>query len=149
LARWLIELEGENFDLEEFPYWFPDGEICAMADDGSTYLTGPGFDALADAGEVYAAALAALDECFAIVSLLQSNVRRPNIGAVVREENDGSRKGCVFGSVRMVGRSKMHVKATIVGADLNLRVPTQAQVLLATSLQDSGGVGGITRQEGA
>ncbi|MDO9067717.1 MAG: hypothetical protein Q7W05_04595 [Deltaproteobacteria bacterium] len=130
MARWLIRLEGENFDLEEFSYWFPDGEICAMTDNGSTYLTGPGFNALTDARKVHEAALVALDECFAIVSLLQSNVRRPNIGAVVREEDDGSKKGCVFGSARLVGRSKMHVKSTIVGADMNLRVPTQAQVLL-------------------
>jgi len=136
LARWLIELEGENFDLEEFSYWFPDGEICAMADNGSTYLTGPGFDALVDAGAVHVAALAALDECFAIVSLLQSNVRRPNIGAVVREEDDGSRRRCVFGSAKMVGRSKMHVNSTIMRADMNIRVPTQAQVLLGAVSTD-------------
>jgi hypothetical protein len=44
MARWLVQLEGETTDLEEFPYWFPVGDAHAIEEDGGTYITGSAFD---------------------------------------------------------------------------------------------------------
>ena len=53
MARWLIQLSGDDFDVDEFPHWFPHGEPAhAFREDGKTYLTGARFDVLTDLSEV-------------------------------------------------------------------------------------------------
>lgn len=49
MARWLVKLEGANFDLEDFPYRFPSGPALAMSDSNGTYLAGEVFESLGDA----------------------------------------------------------------------------------------------------
>ena len=29
-VQWFVEIHGKAFDTEEFPFWFPDGEIFAV-----------------------------------------------------------------------------------------------------------------------
>lgn len=132
MARWLVELNGEPFDVDEFRRWFPSGEMRAIAENGKVYLTGEVFETLTDAARVYEAARLAADECFAIIALLQPELRRPSVGTVFREENDGSRSGYAFSAGSATGRSKargtLEVQGEASGAAL-----TQAQVFLAAS----------------
>ena len=44
MRRWLVELDRERSDVEEFPERFPDGDIHAVENDGKVYLTGSAFD---------------------------------------------------------------------------------------------------------
>jgi hypothetical protein len=57
MARWLVQLEGYQFDLEEFPNWFPDGDVYAIEENGSVYLVGPAFEGLLKDSQVYKTAL--------------------------------------------------------------------------------------------
>jgi hypothetical protein len=52
VARWLVKLDGERADLEEFPQSFPDGELYAIEKDGNVYLTGEELERLTSATEV-------------------------------------------------------------------------------------------------
>jgi len=69
MARWLAELRGDRMDLEEFPEWFPNGEIFAVEEAGRFYLVGPALDALHDADDVLKAATGALDRFTAVILL--------------------------------------------------------------------------------
>lgn len=52
MARWLVQLSGERMDLEEFPRWFPDGEVSAIEENEAFFLVGPAFEVLPNA-ELY------------------------------------------------------------------------------------------------
>ena len=116
MARWLIQLTGDRFDLEEFPYWFPNGDIYAIAENDSVYLVGPSFDQYDEASQVLEAATEALDDFSAIVRLLWPALSRPSVEKVFREDNDGNRKGYVFMSGHATCRSKARATLTVNGA---------------------------------
>lgn len=130
MSRWLVELVGEPSDLEEFPLWFPDGDLCAIAESGKTYITGPALDAFDEASQVRDAVLAAVDCFSAIIALLGPSFRRPSVGLVYKESDDGQRQGfCLLtasGEIRVKGRAILSVS----GEPPPNRVPTQAQQLL-------------------
>jgi len=136
MARWLVQLEGERIDLEEYPRWFPDGDIYAVEENGKVYLIGPAFEELEEARQVHEAALKALDEFSALISLLEPNIQRPGLARVLREDENGRRKGSVFVSGSLNARSKMRAAATTEGADQDRPSPTQTQTLLLGSRAD-------------
>lgn len=137
MSRWLIRLQGEQLDLEEFPKWFPNGDVYAIKEDEGYYLTGPALDAKADADTVLTRAAQALNEYSAVVSLLWSAFRKPSIGQVIREDDAGKRSAYIFVSGIAAGRSKM--SGVLVDASGKAAAPstTQAQDLLAASKRSS------------
>ena len=133
MARWLVQLEGDPFDLEEFPYWFPDGDVYAIAENGTVYITGPAIEALKDSSQVREAALQAVDEFSAVIALLWSSLQRPSVGHVYRDGDDGKRQTFAFGSATATARCKVRATGTVDGVRQERREPTQAQRLLAGS----------------
>ena len=105
MARWLIEVCGEKFDTEEIPYWFPDGEAYAFVENADTFLTGNAFEACADPGEVHELADRIIDEFYAVICLLQAGARRPTVGKICRESDDGTRTGYVAISALRIANS--------------------------------------------
>jgi hypothetical protein len=91
MARWLIEITGEPFDLEEYPRWFPDGDAFAILQDQRVFLTGPRFDRAGSAEAVRDEADVVLRELFGVVSLLWPPARLPSVGHVQYEHDDGRR----------------------------------------------------------
>jgi len=139
MARWLVEINGDAFDVDEFPYWFPAGEAHAVAENGKVFLVGGALDVLAEASDVHDVAVQLVDEYFAIIGLLQPGLRRPSVGVVFREDDDGTRKGFAFLSGVAAGRSKAHptlTVATVAGEQKRATRPTQAQELLAATRSD-------------
>ncbi len=137
MARWLIQLEGESFDLVEFPRWFPDGDAYAVEENGKVYITGPTLEDCSEASQVYEAAHQIIDEFSAVIALLWPSLRRPSIGHVIREGDDGSRRSYAFASASATGRSKARFVATIDGVQQDQKRRTQAQELLAGSHVDA------------
>lgn len=130
MARWLVGLEGERFDIEEFPYWFPSGEVHAVQLDEEVFLAGHRFEQLSEATKVYEAAQAAFDELFAVISLFQSNLVRPQISSVIREQDDGSRDTVMPVSAVVRARSKASGAVGLVGENEKYSAGTKAQALL-------------------
>jgi hypothetical protein len=132
MPRWLVELVGERADTEEFPRWFPDGDIYAVEQDGKHYLTGARFESFDDGGAVRAEAAEKLKGISAAISLLWSSLNPPEVGAVYREHENGLRdvwvfpKGCTL---------RMKLGAVIVTGDgIDTRpAKTQAQEMLAAA----------------
>jgi hypothetical protein len=132
-----VQLEGEKIDLEEYPHWFPDGDIFAITEGDKVFLTGPAFTTLADAGGVHEAAIAAVDEFSAIITLLWPSLQRPTVGVVYSEDDAGVRRGTHFlATGRVTVRAKARATLTAIGPDGEPMPPppfTQAQALLAAS----------------
>lgn len=136
MARWLVEITGDAFDVDEFPFWFPSGDAHAVADNGKVFLAGATLEALAEASDVHDSAVQLVDEYFAIIGLLQPGLRKPSIGVVFREDDDGTRKGFVFLSGVATVRSKARATLADAGEQKWATRPTQAQHLLAASRSD-------------
>jgi hypothetical protein len=133
MARWLVQLEGDRFDLEEFPRWFPDGDIFFTEEKTTFFLVGRALEKLPDAAAVQVEAMRALEECSSIISLLCPNIEKPATGNVIREEDDGSRGTFIF--VPLAGvRARAKVGAMLTGgAQPEAPSPTQAQQLQAAA----------------
>jgi hypothetical protein len=138
MTRWLVQLEGNPCDLEEFPYWFPDGDVHAIEENGSVYLVGPAFEALSEASQVREAALQTVDEFSAIITLLGSSLQRPKMGRVFREDESGKRQAFIFLGASITGRSKTgRATITVGGVEQARHSPTQAQILFSGSRMDT------------
>lgn len=139
MARWLVKLEGDLFDLEEYPRWFPRGDVYAVTLDGETFLTGSAFQKFGDAVQVRDAAVQVLDEFSSVISLLWSSLRRPTIsGRIMYEDDNGDRKlhhilVAETGTFRIKGGM---VSVSVNGLPAQAEVPTQAEQLLEASRQD-------------
>ena len=133
MSRWLVKLEGTSFDLEDFPYWFPRGQVFATADADGTYLVGELLEACSDSAAVYQTAETLLDEMHAVICLLDPGIRRPTIGVVLRENDAGKRTGTIYASATIGGRSKVRATLTVEGAANTPPSETQAQLLLAAA----------------
>ena len=138
MARWLVEISGDCFDVEEFPLWFPSGDIHSVTENGKVFLVGDTLDAITEASDVHDMAVQQLDEYFEIIRLLVPGLRKPSIGTVFRENNAGVRQGFIFLSSTVTARCKIHATLTDAG-EQNLaarKTQTQAQDLLAASRSD-------------
>ena len=133
MARWLVEINGDPFDVDEFPFWFPNGDAYAIAENGKFFLTGELFDALTEPSQVHETAEQIADEYFAVICLLQHGLKKPSIGNVFRETDDGVRHGFAILSGVASGRSKARGTLTVAGEQEAKSKPTQAQELLAAS----------------
>jgi len=138
MSRWLVKLEGDRFDLEEYPYWFPQGDAYAITLDEDVYITGTAFDKFTSAAQVKDSAVQILDEFSSVISMLSPGIRRPKIDHIVYEEENGTRQVHHILSVEpMVMRSKLRATLSLGEGGLDsCRGPTQAEQLLSASRQD-------------
>jgi len=131
MARWLVQLSGDRMDLEEFPRWFPDGEVSAIEENGAFFLVGLGFEVLPNAEAVLGEAVRTLDRFTAVISLIWPGLRKPAVSHVFREADEGKRDAFVFLSGGVSARSKVGAVAVSVGAPQQPPQRTQAQELLS------------------
>jgi hypothetical protein len=137
MSRWLIKLQGEKLDLEEFPRWFPSGEVYGMEEQGKYYLTGPAFDIAGNPDEVLKTATQALNDYSAVISLLWTAFRKPNIGQVIHEDDAGNKSAYIFVSGIASGRSKMSGVLVDASGTGSCPATTQAQDLLGKARASS------------
>ena len=128
MTRWLIELNGEPFDTDEFVYWFPDGEeVFGLSEGKHRYLTGPAFQTCSEAECVDEMANQYIDEMLSVIVLLQAGVKRPTIGKIILENSDGSRETFALAQGHSHGRAKL--RAQLIPAS-QPKSPTEAQQFL-------------------
>ena len=126
MARWLAKLDADAEDLDDFTRWFPRGEVFAEANADGVFLVGSGLDVHEDVGQVKAVAEQALDEFFGVISLLSKATKRPRLGGIFHEDDEGVRREHIFLTSSIFVRLRGHVRGGGTG-------PTQAQLLLAGS----------------
>src|SRR5688572_32513 len=127
MARWLVQLSGERMDLEEFPRWFPDGDVYAVEENGAFFLVGPMLEGLPDAQAVLNEAVRVLDGFAAVISLLWPSLKKPTASHVFRETDEGKRNAYVFLTGAASARAKVHAVGVSVGGPLHPPQRTRAQ----------------------
>lgn len=133
MSRWLIELKGDRLDVEEFPKWFPRGDIYAIEEGGNVYLVGSALDGMKEPDAVLAKVQEALDEFSAVISLLWNGFTKPQIGQVLLEDSSGKRSAYLFMTGIAAGRSKASGVLVDAGAMAAAPKTTQAQDMLAAA----------------
>jgi hypothetical protein len=134
MARWLVQIDGDRFDIEELPFWFPSGEIYAIEENSTVFLVGSRLEQVTDASKVQQVAAKAIEDFYSVIYLIEPGIRRPSVGTVFREHDDGTRHGYAVLSAVVSGRSKARASVTTAGnAEPEENRLTQAQELLAAS----------------
>ncbi|MDY7117443.1 hypothetical protein RAN53_13905 [Halomonas sp. SSL-5] len=136
MSRWLIKLCGDNFDLEEFPRWFPDGDIFSFEENGSVYLSGPAFESHEEFSKIQDMALQVIYEFSAVISLLCPGHRRPADFEVIKETDDGKHERYIPASTIATIRSKVKAVPVVGGQGLEELSITQGQVLLSGAIDN-------------
>lgn len=99
--------KDEDFELEDYPRWFPDGDIFAIKKpDGYYYLCGPELDNLPTPQEAQARAATVLARFFAIGSILWNGLRKPKTNGVYELMPDGSLQLHSLFSGTLISRGK-------------------------------------------
>ncbi len=109
-------------DLEEVACHFDTEPMRAIKDGDKYYLCGQSLAKLDDATVVRDTAQSWLDEASAVISLLWPGFRKPSVGNVFRQHEDGNRDAWIFvhaGEIRFHAGGKL----TAVGAE-GQQVPT-------------------------
>lgn len=134
MARWLVQVDGEQFDIKELPYWFPSGEVYAIEEDAKVFLAGPELEKFSDPSQIHKVAARVIEEFYSVIGLLDSGIRKPSVGTVFRECDDGTRHGFAFSSGNASGRSKARAIANLDGGSSPQECSlTQAQKILIAS----------------
>lgn len=134
MPQWFVELDGDPFDVEEFPFWFPEGvSPCALKEGDKVLITSSEFEGLHEPGQVQELAETLLDELFATIRLLQAGVRRPTLGTVWRQSASGEREGFALVAAHITGRAKL--RATFATNSPNTP-QTQARSILRAARSD-------------
>ena len=136
MTRWLIELAGDPMDTEEFPNWFPDGDVFAVVHGGKHYLTGNRFEDFEDGGTVRAEAAEILKGMSATISLLWPKLVPPVVGNVIRQHDDGRRDIYFFPETGHYRNKIYPPTVTQEGIDTP-QMPTQAQRILLAAQTSS------------
>ena len=125
MARWLAELQGESYYLEDLPELFPDGNAYVFVEGDHYFLAGPRLELLPDGRLVNDLANQLVDEFAAVAAIFYGQFVRPKVGVIYREADDGNRTGMQYGIVAdIVIRSKIRAKLA------DRPGPTTAQRLL-------------------
>jgi hypothetical protein len=133
MPRYLVELKGEATDLEEFPRWYPDGPVFVSVEEQRYFLNADMFATSASPRQVLEAAEDLLDDLYAVGLLLWPSLRRPEVEAVIEEQDDGQRRRFLFAAVEETLRLKDWVEVAVNGVPQQPERPTVAQRLLAVS----------------
>jgi hypothetical protein len=132
MPRWLFQLEGGSFDLEDLASLFPDGPICVVQEQSAFYLAGSAFDPTRPVEATHPQAVSALDELTAVATLLQPAFRRPSIGPIHLEQDDGTRRGFHIGAGTVMIRARLAGNASVdpITMEPARPRPTRGQELL-------------------
>ncbi|WP_428506892.1 hypothetical protein [Roseateles sp.] len=129
--RWLVEITGDKFHLEDLPAYFPDGDMYVVLEGERYYIVGSALEVTADHAEVRALALARLEIFAAAMKLIFGHYKTPALAGTYREHPDGRRDAFASGVVaELTIVSK--IRANLDG----VAGPTQAQMLATASMKN-------------
>ena len=118
MAVWLVELQGQTYDLEELANVFTTPDLLILREGDAFLLKSSAFDALADT-DVYAKAKAFMPSLNGIASVYATGYRNVGMsGAVISIDADGTRRRSIYvsvkaGDIRLKGCTKSQVRPRI------------------------------------
>jgi hypothetical protein len=116
MARWQVELTGHRFDLEELLGWFTDPNCRVVADGGTFFLEAAELETQVGSADVHAAAQPVVKRMNGIAKLKSSSFRDVELGAGVRELDQGEQRRHVVLAVGTVeARAKVNAVLVKVG----------------------------------
>lgn len=91
MRRWLVELVGDAFFVEDIPYFFPSGPVRGLTEGGRHLLVADAFECESDAARVHELAQRLADDVTAALAVHLGHFPRPKTGIVYREDDTGNR----------------------------------------------------------
>jgi len=127
MPRWSVQLNGDKFDLEDFPEWFTNPDLQVVEELDGFYLKSVLFEPLEDAESVRSLAQELLERLIGAAKLFRPNLVPVELGPVVQQRKDGQKRHHILLVSSLTMRSKVSsVKLNVNGNDDTLDVPRPA-----------------------
>lgn len=117
MAKWLVQLSGDKFDLEDLPQWFNDPELEVIEKLDGYYLKSILFEQLGDAVLVRSKANVLLELLIGSAKLFRPDISDIKLGSVTEKTENGHRRHhhLLVSSIKM--RSKVSAVNLIVDGE--------------------------------
>ncbi len=128
MAKWLVQLSGDKFDLEDLPKWFNDPELEVVEEQDVYYLKSTFFEHLGKAVSVRSKANDLLELLVGSAKLFRPDIRDIKLGSVMEKTENGHRRHhhLLVSSIRM--RSKVSaVTLSVDGEEAQQNIPRPTQ----------------------
>lgn len=135
MARWMVKLAGDEFDLKDVSKLYTEPE-CRVArdDDGAYHLTSEAFTSMAGGGDVEAAAHELLMYVNALTSLRNSGFQPISFDGLYSLNNDGTKVHHVLLRATLSASARLHAELTVLGPD-GQPIPSAEPALAQTRLK--------------
>lgn len=117
MAGWRVQLQGNNFDLQELKEILSDHDPTIIQENSDFYLKSKDWDQLEEAKQVR-------DLAKHVIGLLDNaayvyfrDTTLITIGHIVRVDDDGRRQNFVFAEAHLALHSRLRATATVTGPD--------------------------------
>jgi hypothetical protein len=131
MAQWLVRLQGQSADLQEFPDLFRSDALNVKEEGGDYYLRSSDFDVLSDSQEVRERASGLLPVMTGIVKLHSGYSEAVAQDAVIEVKDDGTRVEFKASEVKIRARAKL-----TIGERASDTAPTKGELWMSLSQQD-------------
>jgi hypothetical protein len=111
MARWLLQLDGDSFDINAFSTVSNKYGVPVISEDGKFYLTGKIFDQFSDPSEVKELGESKIVQLYSVANIIYENIKCPCVTIVWYEDAAGNRKGTALASAQIVGRGNVSVNS--------------------------------------
>jgi hypothetical protein len=91
MTQWRVQLQGEQFDLQELKEILLDNDPCIIEEDSNFYLTSKAWDKLGESREVNAQAKAHIQDLENAAYLHHKDTASLGIGSIIRIDDDGKK----------------------------------------------------------
>jgi len=125
MAKWLLRLKGDRFDLEDLPNLFRLPEAKVVEEKGSFYLESSKLNSLTSADEVREQGKALIKLINPIAKLHRNNFLDVSEGGVIQVDDDGKRHIYVFLKESLTLRSKATAVLSVIASNGSEKVSTQ------------------------
>ncbi|MBE0415062.1 MAG: hypothetical protein IBX36_00770 [Dehalococcoidia bacterium] len=117
MAKWLVRLKGEKFDLEDLPRLLHSPELAVSEENGFYYLQSSEFESLTSSDEVRKRGIDLIDKLNGAAKLYRGNFQDVSEDGITHVEDDGRCHRYVYLEGTVTGRGKLRANATVISPD--------------------------------
>jgi hypothetical protein len=117
MAEWRVQLQGNNFDLQELKGMLSDHDPTIIQENSDFYLKSKDWDQLEEAKQVRDRAKLFIESLDSAAYVYFMDTAPIMIGRIVRADDDGHRQNFILLEGHLVGHSRLRATATVTGPD--------------------------------
>lgn len=128
MAKWSVQISGDEFDIEDLPKWFKDPELQVVKESDGYYLKSTLFESMTDATLVRTKACYLMELIVGSAKLFRPDIREIKLGSVTEKTPNGHKEHHVLLASNINIRSKVSSISLVVdGKEESDHIPRPAE----------------------